>query len=479
MSRIVLSVGHVVLAGRDPFGLWHELNGDPDQRDRPDAFSEFLVERGIAWEQQILSRRHTDFLDLSDLSFTQALEETRRALRSDSPPIYQGALDDETLGVRGRPDLLVPFAGSIRVEEYKLAGHTKVDHLTQAMIYADLAERQSGKHADAVVVTRVGNETHVERDSGAVRDAVRRAREIVEAPEPPAPVYNCRESRWKSLQDEEAKRRRHVSLAVGVGPSMVASLQYAGLNTLEAIARADDQTLMDLPGVGRRKLTKIRRSANALVRDEVQRIGPWTVEADTPALELFIDLEGSGELFQDDPSWNCLYLTGVIPRERTGGEAAYESFMAGRPDQEGIALGAFLEYLEGLGGYALYHWSHYERTELRKTCERHGWLDRYENLIGPHLVDLCDKAQRAFVLPLPGWSVKLVAPYFGFHWTYGADEIGAMTSAIVWFRQAEAGGKGEGLDKVLQYNEDDCRAMIAVKDGLARLDRDVPWEGST
>ena len=46
-----------------------------------------------------------------------------------------------------------------------------------------------------------------------------------------------------------------------------------------------------------------------------------------------------------------------------------------------------------------------------------------------------------------------------------------MKSAMIWFKQALAGGNAVGLDKVLQYNEDDCRAMIVVKDGFDILER--------
>ncbi len=476
MQSPILSVRQVVLAESDPFGLWQEVCGDPNLKDPPDAFNEFLAERGQAWEREILARRHAKWVDLSDLSFDRALDETRRALRPGAPPVYQGAVFDETLGVRGRPDLLVRAPERIRVEEYKLAGEAKVDHLMQAVIYADLVHRAFELPVDALVVTRLGEETAVHEDPDMVTAAVRRAREILDSPRPPAPRYNCRRSQWVRLQNEEAIRGRDVSLAIGVGTSMSRALRSAGLRTLDDLATADDDTLRALSRVGHVKARKARRSAAALAANEVLRVGPWRVEIETPTLELFIDLESSGELFQDDPSWNCLYLTGAIARPRGGRTEPYHAFLAKRPDEEGPTLAAFLGYLEERKDYALYHWSHFERTQLRKSCGRHGWEDRYRALVEPYLVDLCDRAQKAFVLPLPGWSIKLVAPYFGFNWTYGADEISAMTSAVVWFRQAEAGGTGDRLDKVLQYNADDCRAMVAVKDGLARLDREVPWE---
>jgi len=46
-----------------------------------------------------------------------------------------------------------------------------------------------------------------------------------------------------------------------------------------------------------------------------------------------------------------------------------------------------------------------------------------------------------------------------------------MKSAMIWYKQAINGGDGTGLEKVIQYNQDDCRAMIFVKDGFDSLER--------
>jgi uncharacterized protein len=108
---------------------------------------------------------------------------------------------------------------------------------------------------------------------------------------------------------------------------------------------------------------------------------------------------------------------------------------------------------------------------LKKACEHHSLSEAFESLILPHLDDLCTAAQTSYVLPTSGWSIKVVAPYFGFHWNQSAYEVDAMKSAMIWFKQAASGGDGADLEKVIQYNQDDCRAMIVVKDGFDKLER--------
>jgi predicted RecB family nuclease len=46
-----------------------------------------------------------------------------------------------------------------------------------------------------------------------------------------------------------------------------------------------------------------------------------------------------------------------------------------------------------------------------------------------------------------------------------------MKSAMIWYKQAAQGGTGYALDKVLRYNEDDCKAMIVVKEGFEKMER--------
>ena len=150
---------------------------------------------------------------------------------------------------------------------------------------------------------------------------------------------------------------------------------------------------------------------------------------------------------------------------------AYVPYLANKPGEEKAILRKFVDYLDKqTRSFRLYHWHHYEKTQLRKACERHSLSRAYDKLILPNLVDLCTAAQASYVLPTPGWSIKVVAPYFGFNWSQPATEVDAMKSAMIWFKQAMNGANGDGMDKVLKYNEDDCKAMVVVKDGFERLE---------
>ena len=468
---MILSASDISLAISDPFGLWHNHHGDQKLRDPMGDFDLFLQEQGLRVERELLSKRHPSFVNLKETEFRSAVQQTADLLKMRESTIYGGALQSDKLGLHARPDVIKVNKGGCLVEEYKLAGTPKGAHEIQALCYAYMLKKNYGLESECKVVSRLNEEFAIPYDESRIEEAIQLAREIIARDTPPAPIYNCQSS-WSTLQNKIAKEQGDITLTWNVGPILANKLREMGVHTLEDLVKLDPKILRSIPGIGATKTTQILNSAKAQVTRKPIRVGTWELSEDRPELEIFLDLEGSGELFQDDPAWNCIYLIGLIPT-CNGIEQPYIAHLAKRPDEEKRILAEFLEYLRvETRRYRLYHWYHYEKTQLKKACERHALTELCESLVLPHLVDLSPAAQASYVLPTPGWSIKVVAPYFGFSWTQDTSEVDAMKSAMIWFKQALAGGNAEGLDKVLQYNEDDCRAMIVVKDRFDKLERE-------
>lgn len=468
---MILSASDVSLALSDPFGLWHNHHGDQKLRDPVDDFDRFLQEQGLRFEKELLLKRHPSFVDLKEMEFRSAVQRTMDLLRIQDSTIYGGAIQSDKLGLRARPDVIKTNQKGCLVEEYKLAGTPKEAHEIQALCYVHILKKEYGFESECKVVSRLNEESVIPYDESRIQEAIELAQDIIARDTPPAPVHNCR-SDWSTLQNKIAREQGDITLAWNVGPVHAKKLRERGVRTLEDLVKLDPKILRTIPGIGATKTTQILNSAKAQVTRKPIRVGTWELSEGRPELEIFLDLEGSGELFQDDLAWNCIYLIGLIPRD-SGTQGRYIPFLAKKPEEEKVILAQFLDYLRKQNRrYRLYHWHHYEKTQLKKACERHALTELCESLVLPHLVDLSPVAQASYVLPTPGWSIKVVAPYFGFKWTQDSSEVDAMKSAMMWFKQALAGGNGEGLDKVLQYNEDDCRAMIVVKDGFEKLERE-------
>lgn len=469
-NSFTLSASEVALALSDPFGLWQDHHGDTRLRDPEDEYVLFLKEQGLRIEHELLMKRHDRFTDLKERSFASAVIETGQLLKYGHVVIYGGAIESVGLGLRARPDAIQVEKGRSVIEEYKLAGTPDETHEIQALIYSYVLRKGYGIENESLVISRLNEEFVIPYDELRVEEAIRRAREILAREHPPYPVYN-RRSRWRRLQNKLAHDLQDVTLAWNVGAVHAEKFHRMGVHTLGHLAQLDPNALKTIKGLGSKKVSQVLNSARSQLSKQAIRVGSYPVLRDPPEVEMFLDLEGTGELFQEDPAWNCIYLIGLIAR-CNGRRDPYVAFLAKKPDDEERILREFFEALRKESRrYRLYHWDHYERTQLRKASERHGLLDDYNALVQPYLEDLCKAAQTSYILPTPGYSIKVVAPYFGFHWSQDASEVDAMKSAMIWYKQAAQGGTGHALDKVLRYNEDDCIAMIIVKDGFEKLEQ--------
>lgn len=110
-----------------------------------------------------------------------------------------------------------------------------------------------------------------------------------------------------------------------------------------------------------------------------------------------------------------------------------------------------------------YVYSPKERTTLRRLMERYKldpevfeqYMEREYDLYGDLVVKYSD-------WPTYSYGIKQIARLVGFRWR-DPDPSGA--NSIAWYNEyLQNPAREEILERILAYNEDDCRAMIAVKD---------------
>ena len=121
----------------------------------------------------------------------------------------------------------------------------------------------------------------------------------------------------------------------------------------------------------------------------------------------------------------------------------------------------------------VYHYSDYETVHLHRLAERSGSasLAAVCELIRTHFVDLFSYVRDNFV-GVDGLGLKVVATR-GAAFTWRDEEPGGLASQT-WFSEAVGGATAESREaartRVLQYNEDDVRATLAVRKWLSGLD---------
>jgi predicted RecB family nuclease len=180
--------------------------------------------------------------------------------------------------------------------------------------------------------------------------------------------------------------------------------------------------------------------------------------------ELFFDIE-------TDPMRDLCYLHGFVTRG--GRDNKTERFFAFFAEDttaaaERDAFAAAWAFLDAHGTAAVYIYSKYERTIYRKLAQKYPdvcGLEAVELLFAPtRTVDLYyDVVKPATEWPTLDFSIKSIAKALGFHWR---DKHPSGAASIQWFDEYLRSHQDKDKQRILDYNEDDCRAMRVLVDAL-------------
>jgi uncharacterized protein len=98
-------------------------------------------------------------------------------------------------------------------------------------------------------------------------------------------------------------------------------------------------------------------------------------------------------------------------------------------------------------------------------AERHGLSDDLVKILFGNMRDLHKDATACFAFPTYSVGLKDVARFMGYKWRHA--DVNAMESIALYFKYLEDPENNAGeLQKVIDYNEDDCIATRVVKDWL-------------
>ena len=122
----------------------------------------------------------------------------------------------------------------------------------------------------------------------------------------------------------------------------------------------------------------------------------------------------------------------------------------------------FIKYVKDHKNTTLYHWTSYEVDKMYKLISKYPKLKDLKNIINS-CVDLKVAVAKSFYVPAPSFSLKAVAPAFGFHWEQ--KDCGAMDSMVHYLNWQKSKDKAL-INKVLTYNKDDCVAMKFIDEYL-------------
>ncbi|MFC1656290.1 TM0106 family RecB-like putative nuclease [Patescibacteria group bacterium] len=485
-----------------PHRVWRDKYGPQEEKSQEtNPFVEMLWNKGIQHEENVVSKLG-ELTDISEGSYDERFEKTVEAMKNGDPLIYQGVIKHGDLF--GIPDLLkkMPDGEYIPVdiksgmalegadEEKGDEGKPKKHYAVQLCLYSDVlnnlgfAKQKRGKIIDAHL-------SEVEYDLVAPQgprtpetfwqfyEKIKNNVSILIANQDkntPAMKGICKLCPWYESCKKWVDETRDLSGLFYVGRNVRDTLNDdLHIHKIEEVLDIDiesalkekkqDKSKLFLKGLAESSLNKILRRATVFSKTK-KPVLYEPISFPDVTYELYFDIE-------NDPTQEFVYLHGVYERKSDGGER-FLDFTAKEisPEAEKEAWSKFWEYIDSLpaDNYAVYYYSAHEKTTYKKMQKIYPDVisaEKVEEFFeNPNVIDLYKIVQKQTDWPLGSYGIKPIAQYLGFNWR---DENPSGAASIEWFNHYIETKDQKDLERILIYNEDDCKATMVLKDALVEL----------
>ncbi len=485
-----------------------DLFGNPALRDAVSPFVQLLWELGAAHEEEIVAKIGDPFVDLSTYDALEKERLTLAAMERGEPLIYSGRISSDDLV--GEPDLLQKKGNGYVAGDIKSGtgeegatddddGKPKRHYAVQLALYTDILERlgySAGRtpfvwdiHGEVIPydLMEMRGTRNPHRLWDDYEEHLNQARNIVGQVTQTLPAYSagtCKDCVWYSTCVKNLEETNDLTLIPELGRSKRDSLieRISSIRQLSQI-RIDDyleQGKSVFGGIGAQTLEKFHERAKLLSTEDGKPYLRRPVTLPPSDTELFFDIEV-------DPMRDFCYLHGFV--ERRGGNNETERFVSFfadiiSPAEEKRAFTDAVHYMRNAQPCAIYYYSKYERTIYRKLLQKYPDVcteTELEALFDPtRSIDLYfDVVLKSTEWPTRDFSIKTLAQYLGFKWK---DSHPSGAASIEWFDRWVKTRNPEIRKRILDYNEDDCRATRVLLDAIKELptaSTEQTWVGSS
>jgi predicted RecB family nuclease len=468
------------------------LDAEPKRADTADL----VARKGDEHEARHLQQLRDQFgdplveVDTEDISYqglVAAAEQTKGAMAAGAPVIFQATFLAD--GWRGHADFLERVESpsnlgdwSYEVVDTKLARSVKPYFIVQLCLYSEFVAGIQGTEPEQMhVILGTGERKSFQlTDFGAYYRRMRRHfRTELEngiAASYPDPVPHCGLCRWSDLCDARRTDDDHLSLVARLGRPQTATLNAAGVTTVAELAQLGPEKCP--PGMGQSTFDRLRQQARLQVdQRNTNQLSYELLEPDLDpekprrgfallprpsAGDVFFDIEG--DPFYED---GLEYLWGVTYLE--DGEETFKPFWGTDRTEEKRAFEGFIDFVverrERYPDMHVYHYASYEPTAMKRMMGLHATReDEVDRLLRQNvLVDLYRVVEQALRISQPSYSLKKVEAFFmpprDASVTDGED-------SILEFEKWLDTGDQALLDWIRDYNEEDCRSTLLLRDWL-------------
>jgi uncharacterized protein len=487
-----------------PHRIWRDIYGPQDEKIKEtNPFVEMLWKKGIQHEDKVISELG-DFLDLRDGSLKERFEKTIQAMKVKTPLIYQGVLIYEN--IRGIPDLLrltsdgtyipVDIKSGMGFEGANEEGGEekfKKTYAAQLALYVDVLKKLGFENDFKGIIWDVkSNEIEYnlldakgKRDPQIWWEFYEKIKSVVWAllnntiKNKPAISGGCKLCPWYESCNKWAKETDDLTNIFYVGRSNRDRIsEDLFINDTNEFLNIDIDEIMKqkekekkegnstfLYGIGKDSLLKSLKRAKILYETK-KPVFYEKIELPKTKYELFFDIE-------TDPTQEFVYLHGVYERQGENEKFKYFITKELNPEEEKKVWKEFWDYIYSLpeNDFSVYYYSPYEKTTYKALQKKYPEVISEEDMTkffeNPNVIDLyTNEIMKKTDWPLGSYSIKAIAQYLGFEWR---DKTPSGALSIQWFNEYLNTRDETILQRILDYNEDDCKATMILRDALEEM----------
>lgn len=448
----------IARASKCLYSWYLECYGDPEEKKPLDAGTKLILQRGEEHEKKMMGTLGKVIEpDWDGKRWAEGIAATITLMKEGHPWIYQGVLaDNKILGI---PDFLHRVDGQSNLGNYTYIPIDAKNHKTvnkkdrfQLLTYTLLLEPILGIRASRGAIwlnTGEIEEVDLLRERVKFDELVSIMRKVQNGEYDESLRFRCGECAtcpWVDYCQKNWSSMESTCLVRDVSAADAQKLYNIGIQSYKELAQKEPDYLSSFLGWKDEKTRKILLNAKAWASNDILLKVPVNFPEDGPIY--LYDIETYGE---------CTYLHGVI---RLDGEERQErSFLARDLRQEKEAWHLFLNYLARDKKAVIYCWTDYERGFIDKLWNAYDGNPRGWELLDKNLKDQCAFVSKHFALPVVTYSIKEVAPFFGFHWT--TKDAGGLNSEM-WYKEWLETQDEQLLQKIVRYNLDDVTAMEVI-----------------
>jgi len=476
-KKFIVNPSMVSLHTVSPFNLWCDFFAPKEEKDPEPESLKILAKIGNIEEEKYIEEKYPGMQSIEVETIEEAFLEVLKGCFEGLPAFHNPPLIYLPEGFLGIPDVLErnnshkSIFGNHHyiIKEKKTTKEPKDKHIMQTALNNYLLGKiQAYTPLKFIILNRDNEEFEFIFDEyiGELQDSIAEIKEIMNG-KFITPTKGSLKEPWKTFGLKKAKEIGDISLVSGIGPAKKELLEKAEIKTIFDLEKADTR-LLRIKGIGTDTLAKWKIHASSISQNKIIQLAKPTFKKYDA--EIFLDFEGtfdvSGLLLEElgigsSERWtNVIYLIGALVVE--SGKEKYISYFADSIEKEQEILEKFISLLKSKSNFVIYHYGAYEKTKVKQMMEKYG----IEDTITDEMVDLNKILKDSVVFPTHSFGLKEIAKRLGFSWS--EQEMDGFISIAHYLNFLQNGEK-DSVNNVIKYNEEDCRAMVVVKNYLSLL----------